>query len=303
MRRSVFVPTAKTQRAQRFAHRLSSTALVMIDLSQLALGLLFSTLIGGLAYWRRSLSASGWLGAVIVGTLIFGFGGWAWGLTLIAFFVTSSLLSHYKEALKERRAAEKFAKGGRRDLGQTLANGGLAALCAVAYALAGRPVALLGAFVGLMATVTADTWATELGVLSPHRPRLITTGRPVEPGTSGGVTLFGTSAAAAGALLIGVVLLALLAATRPGAPVFWWLLVAALLGGLGGAMLDSLLGATVQTLYVDANGRETERARARDGQPNRYARGWPWLNNDLVNLLSSIAGAGLAAMVALALGA
>lgn len=274
---------------------------MILNLTQLGLGLLFSTAVGGLAYWRRSLTASGWLGAVLVGTLIFGFGGWAWGLTMIVFFVSSSLLSHYKEALKERRAAEKFAKGGRRDLWQALANGGLAALCALIYALLGQPVALLAAFVGLMATVTADTWATELGVLSPHGPRLITSGRPVEPGTSGGVTMVGTAAAAAGALLIGLVLWPLL--VLEGRPAGWWIAAAAPVGGLGGALFDSLLGATVQAIYAHPDGRETERRVDRQGAPTRFVRGWPWLNNDLVNLLSSLVGAALAVAVALLLGA
>lgn len=273
----------------------------MIDLAQISLGLAFSTVIGGLAYWRRSLSLSGWLGAVLVGSLTFGFGGWSWGLTLIAFFVTSSLLSHYKEGLKERKAAEKFAKGGRRDLGQVLANGGLGALCAMAYALAGRPLALLAAFAGLMATVTADTWATELGVLSPHRPRLITTGRPVEPGTSGGISLAGTGASAGGALLIGIVFFALLVAEGATAGL-WWVVPAALLGGLGGSLIDSLMGATVQALYAYPDGRETERAVGRDGQPNSFLRGWPWLSNDLVNLISSVAGALIAVGVGAAFG-
>jgi uncharacterized protein (TIGR00297 family) len=273
---------------------------MMLNYAQIGLGLIFSLAVGGLAYWRRSLTASGWLGAVLVGTLTFGFGGWAWGLTLIVFFVSSSLLSHYKEAFKERRAAEKFAKGGRRDLWQALANGGLAALCAVAYALLGQPVALLAAFAGLIATVTADTWATELGVLSPHRPRLITSGRPVEPGTSGGITLVGTAAAGAGALLIGLVLWLLLLLEQRDAG--WWIVVAALFGGLGGAMADSLLGATVQAIFAYPDGRETERRVARDGSPTTFVRGWPWLNNDLVNLLSSLLGAALAVALAALLG-
>ncbi|MFV9506916.1 MAG: DUF92 domain-containing protein [Oscillochloridaceae bacterium umkhey_bin13] len=275
----------------------------MFDLTQIGLGLVLSIAIGGLAYWRKSLDPSGWLGAVIVGTLTFGFGGWTWGLTLIAFFITSSLLSRYKEGLKERKAAEKFAKGGRRDLWQTMANGGLGALCAVAYALTGQPVALFAAFIGLMATVTADTWATELGVLSPHKPRLVTTGKPVEPGTSGGVTLFGTSAAGVGALLIGLVVLVLLLIEGTALSTIWWVLPAALLGGLGGAMIDSLLGATVQAIFTYPDGRETERAVARDGRPNTFVRGWAWMNNDMVNLVSSVAGALIAVLIAALFGA
>lgn len=278
----------------------------MIDLSQIGLGLGLSTVIGGLAFWRRSLTVSGWLGAVVVGTLTFGFGGWAWGITLIVFFITSSLLSHYKETVKERRAAEKFSKGGRRDFTQALANGGLGAICAVLYASTGQPTLLLAAFAGLMGTVTADTWATELGVLSPHQPRLITTGRRVEPGTSGGITLFGTSASALGALLIGIclwLLLGLPAQAGAGLADIAWLLPATLLGGVGGALIDSLLGATVQAIYTYPDGRETERrVDRRTGLPTVFKRGWPWMNNDMVNMISSIAGALIAVGVWLGIG-
>lgn len=269
-------------------------------LTQIGLGLLLSTAIGGLAYWRRSLSASGWIGAVLVGTLTFGFGGWAWGLTLIAFFVTSSALSHYKERIKEQRAAEKFAKGGRRDIWQTLANGGLGALCALIYALSGESVIWLAAFAGLMATVTADTWATELGVLSPHAPRLITTGKPVAPGTSGGISLVGTGASMLGALLIGLTFWLFLWLERGSAPL--WLIPAALLGGTLGSLADSFMGATVQAIFAYADGRETERRVDRAGNPTTFVRGWAWLNNDLVNLISSVAGAGVSILVLLALG-
>lgn len=272
----------------------------MMDTTRITLGLLLSTSIGALAYWRQSLTMSGWLGAVITGTLTFGFGGWPWGLALITFFVSSSLLSHYKEGIKERRAAEKFSKGGRRDLAQALANGGVAGVLALAYGLLDQPDILFAVFIGVIATVTADTWATELGVLSPHQPRLITNGRRVEPGTSGGVTLLGTSAAAAGGLLIGVATLGfvIIASALGGQPVTppWWIVLAALLGGLCGALIDSLLGATVQAIYRYPSGKETERPVGRDGTPNTFARGWRWLNNDMVNLLSSLTG-GLMAMI------
>ena len=266
------------------------------DSTQLGLSLLLSATIGGLAYWRQSLTAGGWLGAILTGTATMGFGGWAWGFALVAFFVSSSALSHYKERVKEQRAAEKFAKGGRRDLVQALANGGVGALIALIYALLGEPPLLLALFVGVMATVNADTWATELGVLSPHRPRLITTGRTVEPGTSGGITLLGTSAAAAGSLLIGSIMLVGLALGEPTVGLLWWLLPAALLGGVAGSMVDSLLGATVQAIYRYPNGKETERVVGRDGTPNSFVRGWRWMNNDLVNFSSSLVG-GLVAVI------
>ena len=185
-----------------------------MDWTRIGLGLLLSAAIGLVAYHRNSLSKSGVIGAIITGTAIFGFGGWTWGLVLIAFFVSSTLLSHFRRADKTVMA-EKFAKGERRDLAQTLANGGFGALLAVAVLLLidlpGKPrlgnplyAYLTLAYFGAIASANADTWATELGVLSRTPPRLITTGKPVAPGTSGGITWYGTVAALAGSAFIGV---------------------------------------------------------------------------------------------------
>src|SRR5579859_3566869 len=94
---------------------------------RLLLGLLFSTGIGLIAYRRKSLNRSGIGGAIATGTITVGLGGWAWGLSLIFFFVSSSLLSHFRARDKEQTAADKFSKGSRRDILQVFANGGLAA--------------------------------------------------------------------------------------------------------------------------------------------------------------------------------
>ena len=90
-------------------------------LTSLLLGFGLSVIIAALATWRGSLSPSGAVGALIVGTLIFGLGGWVWGVALAVFFISSSALSHYKERQKAA-VAEKFEKGHRRDIGQVFAN-------------------------------------------------------------------------------------------------------------------------------------------------------------------------------------
>jgi uncharacterized protein (TIGR00297 family) len=268
-------------------------------LDDLLIGLLLSGLIAILAYRRASLDASGALGAMIVGTLIFGFGGWIWGLTLITFFFSSSILSHYKDSAKQD-LAEKFAKGHRRDLGQTVANGGVGAALAIAYAAWHQP-AIFAAFLGAMAAVTADTWATELGVLSASPPRLITNRHVVEVGTSGGVSLLGIAASAAGALVIG--LAALISSVidqlirNADDPLGYGCTVPlALVGGLVGSLVDSLLGASVQAIYYCPNcTKETEKSLHGCGTPTLHLRGWRWLNNDMVNFFSSVAGALVAA--------
>lgn len=247
-----------------------------------------STAVALLAHWRGSLSRSGVVGAMLVGTLTFGLGGWRWGILLGVFFVSSSALSHFKEERKRQVAADKFDKGHQRDFAQAMANGGAGALVALAHALwphwAWWPL-----FVGIMATVNADTWATELGTLSARPPRLITTGRVVERGTSGGISLLGTAVSAGGGLLIGVV---------AGAVTAPWGISAlmGLVGGLTGSLFDSWLGATVQAMYYsDHLQKETERRVDKAGYATRHIRGWRWLTNDWVNALASVVG-GVAAV-------
>lgn len=270
---------------------------------RLLLGLVISVLIGLVAYQRKALSPSGVMGAIITGSLIFGFGGWVWGLMLIAFFVYGTLLSKYKESQKNVVAADKFDKGSRRDIGQALANGGLGAVLAGLFLLFPEHSWLFAAFVGTMATVNADTWATELGVLSRRPPRLITSGKEVPPGTSGGITLLGTSATALGGLVIGATGFGLLFGRKLlhsdfNLGAFWWVLPVGLAAGLLGSLSDSLLGATVQAMYYNpSKGKETEKKVDRSGQKNEFLRGWRFMDNDAVNFLSSAFGAGVAVLL------
>ncbi len=265
---------------------------------QLFVGITLSLAIGWGGYKKRALSASGALGATLVGTAIFAFGGWRWGVLLVLFFASSSGFSFFKETEKQT-VSEKFEKGHRRDIWQTLANGGVGALCAVMTVLFPSPVWGV-AFVGAVATVTADTWATELGVLSRRLPRLITSGKRVAPGFSGGVTALGTAAAFLGALVIGgaAPMLAIVPASSMATGVTLALLFA--VAGLSGALVDSLLGATVQILYrCPACASVTEQVvhhRCAD-TPTQYVRGIRWMNNDVVNFISSLAGAGIAAVL------
>lgn len=277
-------------------------------LIRLAFGLLLSSLIGIFARRRGSLSHSGVWGAILTGTLIFGFGGWGAGLLLIAFFVSSSLLSHFKERdMRKQRAAETFDKGGQRDIGQALANGGAATLLAVLGGLAilSGIEALAGVlFIGMaaaLAAANADTWATELGVLSKSPPRLIThLGKTVAPGTSGGITGAGTAAALAGATFISVlnVIFVALGLNVYASQAIVLSLIAVVAGGVAGSLFDSFLGATVQAMYYsEKRQKETEKPVERDGTPNRPIRGWHWLSNDWVNFIATCAGAAVAMII------
>ncbi len=266
---------------------------------QLLIGFALAALIGYLGYRRKALSRSGVVGAIITGGIIFGFGGLSGAALLLTFFISSSALSRFRETQKEA-LAEKFSKGSQRDMAQALANGGAAALCIIGYTLTHHP-AWWAAFAACLAAANADTWATELGVLSRTPPRLITNGKVVEVGASGGVSLLGTQAAFSGSLLVAIIayLAALfdptLSTLRPSASL---LLTTIAFAGLLGCLFDSLLGATVQAIYFcDQCQKETERHPThRCGAPTRIFRGWGWLDNDWVNFLATTMGAVLAAL-------
>jgi uncharacterized protein (TIGR00297 family) len=264
----------------------------MPSLSANATGLAASAAIGTLAYRRGSLTKSGVAGAILTGTTIFSAGGTVPSVLLVTFFVSSSALSLWRRGRKAPATLVEAAKGERRDLTQTLANGGVAAAL-VALGRIAPTSPWFPAMVGALATTNADTWATEIGLSNRQPPRLITTLQPVAPGTSGGVSPLGTAAAAGGAALIGAVAALGTILTQQRESVDGWrLLPLAVIAGVGGAFTDSLLGATVQARYHCPHcDIATEHTLHRCGTPTVFVGGLRRVNNDVVNFLASLSGA------------
>jgi uncharacterized protein (TIGR00297 family) len=248
---------------------------------QFLYGLILATMVAYLAYRAHSLNRSGAFAATLVGTIIFGIGGLPWAILLLIFFITSSGLSR---AFKKRKAglSEKFSKGHERDAGQVFGNGGLATVFAALHVFYPESILPWVGFAASLAAVNADTWATELGVLNPTPPRMITNiTKRVEKGTSGGISLFGTLASLLGSAVIAL-------------PAVWlspirtldtndFLLITA--AGLAGSLFDSFLGATVQAMYYcPTDKKETEKHPIHScGTETVHIRGWKWLDNDWVN--------------------
>ncbi len=244
---------------------------------EILIGFILAIVIAYLAYRARSLNQSGAIAATVVGTIVFGLGGLQWAILLLIFFITSSALSRL---FKKRKQGfdEKYSKGHERDAGQVFGNGGLATAFVLIHAL--YPESTIGwvGFAAALAAVNADTWATELGVLNPTSPIMITDLRKrVEKGTSGGISLLGTFASLLGAFVIAL-----------PASYFtdnWSLLPIITLAGLCGSLFDSLLGATVQAMYYcPTDQKETEKHPLHTcGTETLHIRGWKWLDNDWVN--------------------
>ncbi|RMI04604.1 MAG: DUF92 domain-containing protein [Calditrichaeota bacterium] len=252
--------------------------------ARLTSGVLLGALTAGASLRVGFLSPSGAAAAFLLATVVFGLGGWTWAVPILVFFIPSSLLSRVGSGRKALPAAV-FEKGSRRDFGQVLANGGVAGGLVILHLFFPAPV-LYGMYVAALAAAGADTWATELGILSPLPPRRITTGRRVPPGTSGGVTAVGLLGGLGGA---AVVALSGWGFMENGG----WVLPAAItVCGFIGSLVDSLVGATLQAQYrCPVCGRITEKAIHCADAPAELISGHPRLTNDGVNFICTLSGA------------
>jgi uncharacterized protein (TIGR00297 family) len=249
---------------------------------RLALGAVLAAGVALAAYRARALSLDGAIAAFVVGTIVVDAGGWNSAAVLLAFFIPSALLT--RMGSKRKRLLRGTQEPSPRNAWQVLANGGVAALCAIAALAAGSP--LDAAFAGAFAAASADTWGTEIGTLAPRRPVSILTFGPIETGLSGGVTLLGSVATIAGALCVAVV-----ASLLRVAPL-WPVAVA----GVAGALLDSILGASLQARqWCPTCSRECETPQHYCGTLTTVRRGVRWIQNDAVNLMATVCGALVAA--------
>ena len=256
---------------------------------RLAIGAALAAIIAAAAVQARLLSRAGAVAAALVGTAAVT-AGWSWGILLVVFFALTSALSGYHAERKRALTRGILAKGSTiRDATQVLANGEVFAAAGVLWLGTADPL-FLAAGAGAIAAAAADSWATETGVAFGGIPRSIVSGRPMARGTSGGVTVAGLLGAVAGAVAMAGTML-LIGWPRAVA-------AAAFLAGMLGMLIDSVLGATVQARRLCADCRaETEQPVHHCGRPTQVIRGVRWMDNDMVNLLATLSGAVIAAIL------
>ncbi|MDZ7265806.1 MAG: DUF92 domain-containing protein [candidate division KSB1 bacterium] len=265
-------------------------------ITQFFTGEILALAVAAVSYRVRFLDLSGALATFMLGAVVFGLGGWVFSVPLLAFFVLSSLLSRFG-ARRKRAASRAFQKGHRRDFGQVVANGGVPGLVVILWYIDPQPL-WYALFLGAVAAVTADTWATEIGLLSRRPPRLITTLQTVTAGTSGAISGLGLFGAGLGAFIIAL-LGAALQFGGPGQRFGVTGIAFITLAGVLAHLFDSLLGATIQAQRICPTCRRiSEKKGECCGSERQPHSGWHWVDNDVVNGICAVSGV-LAVLLAL----
>lgn len=209
-------------------------------------------ILGAITYKRKSLDMFGTAVMIVMGIIIIFSAGANWLLLIVLFLVMCLFATKYSR--KYKMSLGEFE--GRRTSKNVISNGVVACFMA---AFGGYYLPFVGGFIGAIATATADTLGSEIGVLDQH-PRLITTLQKVDPGTNGAVSVLGTASGIVGAAIIGIAAYLLGILANPITAI-----MVAIVSGTVGCFMDSILGA----LFENQG----------------------WLTNEHVNLLATIVGA------------
>ncbi|MEE8409547.1 MAG: DUF92 domain-containing protein, partial [Myxococcota bacterium] len=245
------------------------------------------------AYRLRWVTIQGGLVAFTILAAIYTIGGWMWLLPIAFLLVSASLVAKVTGGAFDNPFVEKK---GPRDLFQIAAKGGPSLLLALAFALSGwAPLYII--CLAVIATASADTWASSFGEYAQADPiRSLPLLRNVPKGLSGGVTLTGSVAALVGSALVAAFAFLCVDCVDfvDGADP-WLVFGLVALSGWLGAVVDSILGTTVQAVYdCPKCSRQTE-APQHCGEATTLVKGLAKINNDVVNLLSGTVGGLIAA--------
>lgn len=175
-------------------------------------------------------------------------------ILIVTFFITSNVATKYKDDIKSKKtklvktqSSESITK---RTHVQVLCNSAVGSLLIlISLFLPDNSQIYNLLTVGIITQYTcviADTWSSELGILSTSNPYLITTFKQVPPGTNGGVSKAGLLAGSSGSFIISFISIMCLNVEEKFSHLVYLTVI-----GFFGTLIDSLLGSILQCSIVD----------------------------------------------------
>jgi len=242
-------------------------------------GFILSLVISVIAYKKQSLSLSGFICALIVGTLMYYMGTYVVFSILIMFFISSSLLTKFKEKRHNQKG---------RTYKQVLANASAALIFSLMYFLTKQTntTYLVVACVAIAAS-NADTWASEIGKLSKKKTVSMVSFKTIDQGESGGISLLGIIVSLLGSVYIAIFSMILLTISDGyHLNIFIYSSIIAIAGFLG-SIVDSYLGILIQEKYKQYN-HDKIYEKVENRKNYILTSGIKYIDNDMVNLISTL---------------
>lgn len=197
------------------------------------------------SYRRGKLTAAGAFAGAFLGLFMFIGAGWTGLFFLLSFFLLGTAVTSWKRRQKTASGMAQEA-GGRRKLGQVLANGGVGGLLGILSLFFPAQKTLFTLMMaGAFSAAMADTLSSELGTVYGKRFYNIITFKSDKRGLDGVVSWEGTAFGLAGSVLIGFIY----ALGIGWGHSFLFILIA----GTAGNLADSLIGATLERQGVISN--------------------------------------------------
>lgn len=231
-------------------------------------GVAINLALAGTSYALKMVNFSGFASGLLIGTMLYTFGGYQLFLILFLFFFLGSGSTKFGYAYKKSLGIAQ-EKGGARGWKNAVANCSMGVFLSVLAMLSTEslsPIFIAGVF-GAFATAAADTVSSEIGQVLGKHPILITTLRPVPVGTEGAVSLEGTFAGIVASIVVCAAGVLLQVLTVPAA-------LFCVLAAFIGTTVESYLGATLETMKI--------------------------IDNEIINFMNTLVGAA-AAMACVAL--
>jgi len=277
---------------------------------------LITVLVFVLSIKKSILTTGGAFSALIVGTII-SLCGFEYFVILASFFFSSTKATNLHKKIKTKLLGKSYLKEKKRNAVQVLSKSLFPTIvCLLIFQKYGKGMNLFSLdstykyklfldafFIGFFESANADTWASELGILSREQPILILKGfKSVPKGINGAISRYGTVCSILGGMFISLMTVicnilryGLLNYINSNGEVFLLSLKVLLCGGVIGfigSFIDSLLGQTVQlTIYNVTKEcvieKENEQEAIKNGDELKYY-GKDIFNNSGINLVTGV---------------
>ncbi len=232
-----------------------------------------------IALLLKAADIYGALGLGVIAFIFYYCGGYKFVLYLVGSYIVLMIISIIRKLMKKDFSNIIF-KTKSKDIVEVFVNGIVPIVFIILYKALSKEVFLVMSLCAVSANFV-DSLASDIGTLSNKKPYDIFRRTYVEPGLSGGMSLLGSVSSLIGAIIFSLVIILLVNLS-------FVVLIPLTIIMMFGSFMDSMLGSLAQIKYKCNNCGIITECPTHCNMPCERYRGFKFINNDMVNMLSSI---------------